>query len=206
MENTRMASDKIDSLQKNEKSIQMSNQDKLTISKLSRESTDRTQVENLYLSAFPEIERHPIDELFDACNTGKCEWLIFKDGDTFIGMAYMVINDGIAFLLYLAVKDDQRNKGYGARILSELARLYAGKEVVLLIESLQEKCSNMDIRIRRKGFYLRNSFHDTGYIQSTCDGAAIYDILSTRQEFSTDRWKEFIAHYPMESYMDKVYK
>ena len=90
--------------------------------------------------------------------------------------------------------------------LKELAQMYDGMKVVLLIESLHEECDNMDIRIRRKGFYLRNGFYDTEYIQSTCEGAAIYDILSTNQEFSTDRWKTFVANYPMESYMDELYK
>lgn len=178
----------------------------LTISKLHRESADRLSAENLYLAAFPEIERHPIDELYDACDTGKCEWLIFKDEEKFIGMAYMIIHEEIAFLLYLAVEDKHRNKGYGAKILAELSNLYAGKEVILLIESLQEECDNMDIRIRRRGFYLRNGFYDTEYIQSTCEGAALYDILSTKAAFSTDRWKDFVAHYPMESYMDLIYK
>ena len=178
----------------------------LTISKLHRESTDSHSAENLYLTAFPEIERHPIEELYDACDTGKCEWLIFKDGQTFAGMAYMIIYEDIAFLLYLAVDDEQRNKGYGAQILKELAQMYDGMEVILLIESLHEECDNMDIRIRRKGFYLRNGFYDTEYIQSTCEGAAIYDILSTSQEFSTDKWKTSVAHYPMTSYMDDLYK
>lgn len=177
----------------------------LNISRLHRDANERPLAEGLYLTAFPEIERHPVDELFDACDTGKCEWLIFKDGETFVGMAYMVINDDIAFLLYLAVEVSQRNKGYGAMILSELERLYKGKETILLIESLHEECDNMAIRVRRKAFYLRNGFHDTGYIQSTCDGAAIYDILSTRQTFNTDRWTLFVDGYPMESYMDAVY-
>ena len=53
--------------------------------------------------------------------------------------------------------------------------MYDGMKVVLLIESLHEECDNMDIRIRRKGFYLR-------------------------------KWKTFVAHYPMESYMDDLYK
>lgn len=188
-------------LMKRKKSIQ----DRLSISRLYRDSNERPLAEGLYLSAFPEIERHPVDELFIACDTGKCEWLIFKDGETFIGMAYMIINEDIAFLLYLAVEDSRRDKGYGARILSELANLYVGKEVILLIESLHEECDNMEIRVRRKGFYLRNGFYDTGYIQSTCDGVAIYDILSTSLEFCTSKWKTFVALYPMESYMDALY-
>ena len=74
------------------------NQNKLSISRLNKDSNERSLAEDLYLTAFPEIERHPIGELSDACNTGKCEWLIFKDNATFIGMAYMVVNDDIAFM------------------------------------------------------------------------------------------------------------
>lgn len=178
----------------------------LAVNKLHRNSAFRPSAEILYLSAFPEIERHPIEELFDACDTGKCEWLVFLDNEVFLGMAYMIINDGIAFLLYLAVEENERNKGYGSTILSELSKQYKGMEVILLIESLHEECDNMAIRIRRRGFYLRNGFHDTGYIQSTCEGAAIYDILSTNLDFSTEKWKTFVSHYPMETYMDRVYR
>lgn len=94
----------------------------LSISKLKRESSERISAENLYITAFPEIERHPVDELFDACDTDKCEWLIFKENELFVGMAYMIIQDDIAFLLYLAVEGNQRNKGYGAEILRNLSQ------------------------------------------------------------------------------------
>lgn len=178
----------------------------LTINKLYRESQERGQAENLYLTAFPEIERHPVEELFDACDTGKCEWLIFMGNGAFAGMAYMVVNEGIAFLLYLAVSESMRNQGIGAAILKELSTHYKGMEIILLIESLKEDCDNMDIRIRRKGFYLRNGFCDTSYIQSSCGGAAIYDILSSGKDFTTERWRNFIDKYPMESYMDETIK
>lgn len=178
----------------------------LSINRLNRESQDRPEVEKLYFSAFPEIERHTLDELFEGCDTGKAEWLVFRDGEEFIGLAYMIINDGIAFILYLAVEESHRNRGYGSAILREISDLYVGMEEVLLMESLYEECDNMDIRRRRKGFYMRNGFHDTGYIQSTCEGQALFDILSTREDFSTERWQTFSDHYPMESYMDDYYK
>lgn len=174
--------------------------------KLNKESADRTVTEKLYLTAFPEIERHPVEELWDACCTGKCEWLIFKDEMTFVGMAYMIVNEGIAFLLYLAVDDTIRNNGYGSKILKELITMYEGSDIILLIESLKEPCDNPEIRFRRRNFYLRNHFYDTMYIQSTLNGAAIYDILSSRRDFDCERWKKFIEEYPMPSYMDHIYQ
>ena len=194
------------SLPKRKEKVKVQLTNMLSISKLKRESSERISAENLYITAFPEIERHHVDELFDACDTDKCEWLIFRENELFVGMAYMIIQDDIAFLLYLAVEGNQRNKGYGAEILRNLSQKYKGLEIILLIESLQEECDNMDIRIRRKEFYMRNGFYDTKYIQSTCEGTAIYDILSTKTDFCIDRWKNFIAHYPMESYMDSTYQ
>ncbi len=74
------------------------------------------------------------------------------------------------------------------------------------MESLHEECDNMPIRVRRKGFYLRNGFHETGFIQSTCEGAAIFDILSTVPVLDTEKWQGLIDHYPMEAYMDEYYR
>ena len=68
----------------------------------------------LYLTAFPKIERHPVTELFSASSRGKAEFLQFTDAGEFIGLAYMIVRGSVAFLLYLAVDDSKRNRGYGS--------------------------------------------------------------------------------------------
>lgn len=164
------------------------------------------KVRRLYLSAFPKIERHPVMELFSASARGRAEFLNFTDGGKFIGLAYMIVRGSVAFLLYFAVDDSKRNKGYGSAILGTIRERYDGKDVVLLIESLHEKCDNMDIRIRRKDFYLRNGFHDTGLIQSSCGGEANYDILNTREQFSREAYRYMLTTYPFKSYLEDIYK
>ena len=164
------------------------------------------KVRRLYLTAFPEIERHPVMELFSASAKGRAEFLQFTEDGKFIGLAYMIVRGSVAFLLYFAVDASRRNSGYGSAILDSIRRKYDGKDVVLLIESLHEECDNLDIRIRRKGFYLRNGFRDTGLIQSSCGGEANYEILNTKEQFSEEAYRSMLADYPFKSYLDDIYK
>ena len=164
------------------------------------------KVRRLYLSAFPKIERHRVMELFSASARGGAEFLHFTEDGKFIGLAYMIVRGSVAFLLYFAVDDSKRNRGYGSAILDSIRKRYEGKDVVLLIESLHEECDNMDIRVRRKGFYLRNGFRDTGLIQSSFGGEANYDILNTRDQFSKEAYRYMLANYPFRSYLEDIYK
>lgn len=158
----------------------------------------------LYLSAFPKIERHTLRELFSASARGDAEFLRFSENGRFIGLAYMIVRGDVAFLLYFAVEENKRSKGHGSAILEAIKDRYDGKDVVLLIESLHEECGNMDIRVRRRGFYLRNGFHDTGLIQSSCGGEANYDILSTGACFNREAYKYMLDNYPFKSYLEDI--
>lgn len=164
------------------------------------------KVRRLYLTAFPKIERHSVIELFSASSRGKAEFLQFTDDGEFIGLAYMIVRGSVAFLLYFAVDESKRDNGYGSAILETIRKRYEGQDVVLLIESLHEQCDNMDIRIRRKGFYLRNGFKDTGLLQSSCGGEANYDILNTMDTFSIEAYKYMLANYPFKSYLEEIRK
>ncbi len=159
----------------------------------------------LYLTAFPKIERHPVRELFEASSAGKAEFLALTEDGRFIGLAYMIVRGRAAFLLYFAVKDRLRNRGFGSRCLKAIQERYSGRDVVLLIESLHEKCDNLGIRTRRKGFYLRNGFHDSGLIQSSAGGEANYDILSTNPAFDREAYCQMLAEYPFKSYLEEIF-
>ena len=162
------------------------------------------KLRRLYLSAFPKIERHRVMELFSASTKDSAEFLRFSDNGEFIGLAYMIVRGSVAFLLYLAVDESKRNNGYGSAILEAIRNRYQGKDIVLLIESLHEECDNMDIRVRRKGFYLRNGFHDTGLIQTSFGGEANYDILNTQEQFSKEAYLHMLSNYPFKSYLEGI--
>lgn len=94
------------------------------------------KVRRLYLSAFPKIERHELMELFSASSKGKAEFLQFTEDGKFLGLAYVIVRGSVAFLLYFAVEESRRNRGYGSAILETIRKKYAGKDIVHVISTL----------------------------------------------------------------------
>ena len=111
----------------------------------------------LYMEAFPASERKPIFMILKTCRAGKADiWCAVEKGRV-VGLALTVTSDKVVLLDYLAVVKSCRGGGIGAFILEQLQKLYPGKGL-FEIESTYADCPDHDLRLRRKGFYLRNGF------------------------------------------------
>ena len=101
----------------------------------------------LYRQAFPASERKPISMILQTRKKGRADiWCAIKDG-RFAGLAD-----------YLAVCKRCRNGGIGSFILQQLQKEYPHRGLFIEIESTYEDCPDHALRLRRKGFYLRNGF------------------------------------------------
>ncbi|MGN0649497.1 MAG: GNAT family N-acetyltransferase [Oscillospiraceae bacterium] len=137
--------------------------------------SDTERLEQLYLTAFPKDERAPYKMLKNRHDKGKAEFLAAKDGNELVGMVYMVCNDTLAYIFYLAIRDDKRGMGYGSEVLSLLKERYKGRKLFLARERLDEPCDNLEQRKSRRSFYLSNGFTDqSGHIK---EGKVTYDIM-----------------------------
>lgn len=65
---------------------------------------------------------------------------------------------------YFAVMPSKRGRGVGSQALKLLADIYPEQYIFLEIEPENEKASNALQRIRRKKFYLRCGFQETGIL------------------------------------------
>lgn len=140
----------------------------------------------LYMRAFPKEERLPWWVLrLNALRSG-IDLTAFLDGDEFCGFTASVTADGLHFLLFFAVEDDLRGKGYGSAILSALKRVHP--EVVLNVEPLIESAPNLEERKRRFAFYGKNGFFDTGW--HVWEVGGMFRVLSTRQELDVPAYKK----------------
>lgn len=75
--------------------------------------SDKEAAYRLYLESFPEHERVPPEKLEAHLLRGDAEWLgIYDDG--FRGMVYLLFNQDVLFILYLAVDPSSRDMGYGS--------------------------------------------------------------------------------------------
>ncbi|MGN0502690.1 MAG: GNAT family N-acetyltransferase [Ruminococcus sp.] len=115
------------------------------------------KIEELYLTAFPEIERKPFDLIIEKCNNGSMEIItIQNDNNDFLGLAIIILYSDMVLLDYFAIAPQSRGKNVGSSALKLLFERYKNKRFILEIENTEIKCDNSEERKRRKTFYIRN--------------------------------------------------
>ena len=87
--------------------------------------------------------------------------LAFYEGGTLCGFAYVGLGEKVAFLMFLAVDQASRSQGHGSAILQALRERYPHHKHLVSIELCGEGVPNREQRLRRKAFYLRNSYQET---------------------------------------------
>lgn len=130
----------------------------------------------LYRRAFPREERMPVWQLRLMTLCTGVDLRAWFDAETLAGMTYTIESPTMVWLLYLAVDDSVRSRGYGSSILAHVRRAAAGRVVVLEIEPLDEASPNIDQRRRRLLFYERNGFTLTG--DTIHEGAQSYCVMT----------------------------
>ena len=120
-----------------------------------KENIDK--IEELYLTAFPKIERKPFYLIIEKCNNGSMEIItIQNDNNDFLGFAIMILNDDMVLLDYFAIAPESRGKNVGSTALKLLFERYKNMRFILEIENTEIECDNFEERKRRKSFYIRN--------------------------------------------------
>lgn len=113
--------------------------------------------------AFPPVERMDLDRLLELSTKDGFELLSAYDDAVLIGFVLLGISEYCTYIFLLAVDKDQRSKGYGSMILSEIRNRYPDHQIVLDLEGIDLQADNNTQRIMRKKFYLKNGFYETGY-------------------------------------------
>ena len=119
--------------------------------------------------------------------------LIAKDGGKFVGFVYVVGWEKLSYLFFLAVEESKRGKGYGTMILDCVKTRYSGNKIFLARERLDEPCNNLEQRLNRHKFYLKNGFVDLEC--KIVEGGVVFDAMSiggviTNAEYTSliDSW------------------
>jgi GNAT superfamily N-acetyltransferase len=145
-------------------------------------------VKKLYKSAFPKPERVSWFTLKHGAKRNVTSLWAYMDGDKFCGFTHAYSTDKMALLLYFAINENERSKGYGSQILQLLKEEYKGKTIVINVEPLDESAENYAQRKRRLNFYNKNGFFDTGYLVEDVGG--LYIALSNTDNFNPQDYKD----------------
>ena len=149
--------------------------------KMKRSMPDYKEICELYRKSFPKVEQFPILLLRLMSHRKGIYSVAFYDDDTLCGFSYFLVNEETVFILFLAVNDKIRSKGYGSRILSWINENYPDRKIFLDVERLDENAANNDQRIKRIAFYERNGIFQTNHFFTYDD--VTYEILCTDKTF-----------------------
>ena len=130
--------------------------------KLNINSNDRGYFEQINDEAFPPSERMRFDEIFAFAADTNTDVLGIYDNKKAVGFAVLLKNKECGYIYFLAIDSHARSKGYGSAALQKMLGVYPDLQLVLDFEVIDENAENNIQRIRRKNFYLRNGFHETG--------------------------------------------
>ncbi|MBR1647418.1 MAG: GNAT family N-acetyltransferase [Selenomonadaceae bacterium] len=162
-----------------------------TVERLTKNSRDIDAVKRLIENAFPPQERVSTDFVLDFDKV-RTEFLLFYDGDLFCGFACLLNGaQDISFFCWLAVEENLRGKGYGGKILQYIREQKRGRRIFFDIERVDVPAENSEQRLKRKKFYLRNGYHETG-LYRTFHGVD-YELLVNGGEISAEDVDGFFA-------------
>lgn len=126
-----------------------------------------TAIKRIYLEAFPKRERMPFPMMVAMSKLWNTQFFGFYHNSIPCGFTYLASNRKLAFLMFFAVDEPLRSKGYGSLILQALKDKYPDKKIIISIEPCEARAPDIDLRKRRKGFYLRNGYTETGCRKSS---------------------------------------
>lgn len=176
----------------------------LTLARLTPESPDIGCFERINTEAFPPSERMSMEELFDFARDTDTEILGLYDEKTPVGFTVLLKNAVCGYVYFLAVDAQMRSKGYGGAALRALREAYPQLQIILDFEEIDEAAENLEQRIRRRKFYLRNGFHETGRYTFMMEDR--FEVVCTGGELRADAFRELIAilHAHCPRFLDKL--
>lgn len=161
-------------------------------------------VKKIYFDSFPKEERMSFLMMVLMTKITHTDFLAFYDKGKLCGFIYSATMENITFIMFLAVDKNIRSKGYGSKILEEIQRLYPNNKIIIPIERSDVEATNINDRIRRKNFYSKNGYIDTGYLIKL--SKTEQEIIIKNGIFDKDELFNFFVKYSNGTMKPKIWK
>ena len=137
----------------------------------------RKQVKHLFVTAFPREERPPMWMLTRRCRQGKARFRAVVDSGRFVGLTYVIGDDRVKTLMFLAIDESARDGGYGSAILKKVRAEYPDQKLFLNIEPPDENA-----------FYERNGLSCLDY--QVREAGVTYEMMTYGEYVTRDEYEE----------------
>lgn len=170
----------------------------LQLEPITKSSRFWADVNRLAEEAFPPKEYLAPSALADMARAENFDFWALTDGGAFVGFMAVQTFEDLAYLFFLAIDAGARSKGYGGRAIETLRAAYPGKKQVVDFEMIDPAAPNLAQRERRKAFYLRCGYRETGLFLRYL--GVDYEVLSMDADFDPDTFKAMMATLRVEGF------
>jgi 3-hexulose-6-phosphate synthase and related proteins len=161
-------------------------------------------LEEIMKRQFPPEEYMSLDRLLALQDIGDVEiWALYANKDL-IGFTALRTQGNMAYLFFLAFDDIYQGKGYGKEAVRKIRDLYSDKAVTVDFELVDENATNNEQRIRRRNFYLKCGFTETGWGLEYL--GVRYEIFCMNRSFHINSFKSMLNELPIKDFCPKYFK
>lgn len=175
----------------------------MTVEKVLR-SKRKKEIKEIYMSSFPKEERMPFALMMIMSCLWNTQFYAYYDKKNLCGLVYMATLGKQTFIMFIAVDAKLRSKGYGSSILNTIQAMYPKNTILVSIEPVDERAENKGQRLKRKNFYVRNGYQETGYFMKLAGQEQ--EILIKNGTFNKGKFIAFMAAYSCCAAIPKIWE
>lgn len=176
---------------------------RLNIEHITEESRFWDAANALAKEAFPPEEYLAPSELVKMARSDCFDFLALLDGEKFVGFMVVQTYADMAYLFFLAIGAKSRSKGYGGRAIETLRAEYPDKTHVVDFEMPDDAAPNREQREKRRSFYLRNGYRETGLFLSYL--GVDYEVFCMGDSFRPDTFKAMMNTIQVEGFHPRYF-
>lgn len=162
------------------------------------------EINALAKEAFPPEEYLAPQKLIEMAQAENFDFLALTDDEEFVGFLAVQTHKSLAYLFFLAIHPTQRSKGYGGKAIALLRELYPQHTQVVDFEMLDEIAENAEQRKKRREFYLRNGYRETGLFLSYL--GVEYEVMCMSEAFCEDDFKALMQTILVDNFHPKYFR
>jgi GNAT superfamily N-acetyltransferase len=166
----------------------------MILKQLTANHPDIPALKKLYEEAFPENERPlSMDAILAFVDQMPCDLLGVYPEETqeFSGFFFGIRGESGVYGVFFATRPDLRSTGIGGKAFRAIVEHYGDTQFWFSYESPFEESENAEQRERRRNFYLRNGFHETGWFTKL--NGTEFIIACSKEEFDKEAFEKFMS-------------
>lgn len=175
----------------------------MNLKEITKQSADYINVKKLYNRAFPLEEKAPFHMMMKKAKKENVDFWGLYDEEKWVGLAYVIRYEDLAYLFYLAIDDSQRGRGYGTKVMKLLQEKYMNFRLFLALETLDKNADNYEERVKRHSFYKKAGLTELPY--HLREASVVYDIMGTNGKIEPEEYGNLISDY-IGKFLSKLFR